>query len=54
MIERYSKLEGTWEIKATTFPMWLSGKRKHPRITYKLTNKTRVEFLDIVEVVSGK
>lgn len=49
MIERYSKLEGTWEIKATTFPMWLSGKRKQPRITYKLTNKTRVEFLDIVE-----
>ena len=49
MTERYSKLEGTWEIKATTFPMWLSGKRKHPRITYKLTNKKRVEFFDIVE-----
>lgn len=28
------ELEGTWHIVATTFPMWLSGKRLDPTFTY--------------------
>ena len=44
-----TQLDGTWEIKGTTFPMWLSEKRKHPRITYKRTEKKAVELLDLVE-----
>ncbi|WP_353950181.1 hypothetical protein V6K52_11060 [Knoellia sp. S7-12] len=28
------ELEGTWHIVATTFPMWLSGKRTSPTFTY--------------------
>lgn len=27
-------LPGTWRIHASTFPMWLRGKRTHPTITY--------------------
>jgi hypothetical protein len=27
-------LPGSWRIHATTFPMWLGGKRSHPTITY--------------------
>lgn len=44
-----TQLDGTWTIKGTTFPMWLSKKRKHPRITYKRTEKKTVELLDLVE-----
>jgi hypothetical protein len=29
-------LPGPWRILATTFPMWLSGKRLSPTITYSL------------------
>ncbi|MBO0458008.1 hypothetical protein JZO77_14825 [Enterococcus hulanensis] len=49
MTEWLPQLEGTWEIKGTTFPMWLSNKRKNPRITYKKTEKNTVELLDLVE-----
>lgn len=49
MTEWLSQLEGTWEIKGTTFPMWLSNKRKNPQITYKKTEKNAVELLDLVE-----
>lgn len=49
MTEWLPQLEGTWEIKGTTFPMWLSSKRKNPRITYKKTEKNAVELLDLVE-----
>ena len=49
MTEWLPQLEGTWEIKGTTFPMWLSNKRKNPRITYKKTEKNAVELLDLVE-----
>ncbi|MGH1846978.1 hypothetical protein ABE869_09200 [Enterococcus gilvus] len=45
----HTQLDGTWEIKGTTFPMWLSEKRKRPRITYKRTEKNTVELLDLVE-----
>ena len=45
----HTELEGTWEIKGTNFPMWLSNKRKNPRITYKQTEKQVVELLDLVE-----
>lgn len=49
MTEWLPQLEGTWEIKGTTFPMWLSNKRKNPQITYKKTEKNAVELLDLVE-----
>lgn len=49
MTDWHTQLDGTWEIKGTTFPMWLSGKRKNPRITYKRTEKNAVELLDLVE-----
>lgn len=55
MTEWHTQLDGTWEIKGTTFPMWLSEKRKNPRITYKRTEKNAVELLDLVEYeVDGK
>ena len=28
------ELEGTWHVVATTFPMWLDGKKTKPRFTY--------------------
>jgi lipocalin len=28
------ELEGTWHVVATTFPMWLDGKKTAPRFTY--------------------
>ena len=34
------KLEGSWYIKQTTFPMWLDGKKLSPTLNYtKQTNK---------------
>ncbi|MFC4770393.1 hypothetical protein [Enterococcus hermanniensis] len=48
----YKQLNGTWEIKGTTFPMWLSEKRTKPRITYKQLAKNSVELLDLVEYES--
>ena len=49
MVDWYTQLDGTWEIKGTNFPMWLTDKRKNPRITYKRTEKNAVELLDLVE-----
>ena len=48
----HTQLDGTWEIRGTTFPMWLSEKRKNPRITYKRTEKKTIELLDLVEYES--
>ena len=31
-------LPGSWSIVATNFPMWLSGKRSHPRFSYALVS----------------
>ena len=42
MVDWYTQLDGTWEIKGTNFPMWLTDKRKNPRITYKRTEKNAV------------
>jgi hypothetical protein len=28
------RLEGTWYVVATNFPMWTSGKRRNPRFIY--------------------
>ena len=28
MVDWYTQLDGTWEIKGTNFPMWLTDKRK--------------------------
>lgn len=42
------ELEGKWLIKGTTFPLWLTPKRKFPRITYRLLNKNPLKLLDLV------
>ena len=49
MTDWHTQLDSTWEIKGTNFPMWLTDKRKNPRITYKRTEKNAVELLDLVE-----
>ncbi|MFR3685683.1 MAG: hypothetical protein ACLTXM_11690 [Enterococcus sp.] len=55
MTDWHTQLDSTWEIKGTNFPMWLTDKRKNPRITYKRTEKNAVELLDLVEYeVNGK
>lgn len=43
------QLPGTWLIKGTTFPMWLSNKRNTPRITYRVLKKKPLKLLDLVE-----
>ncbi|MGC6768363.1 hypothetical protein ACYSNR_01775 [Enterococcus sp. LJL128] len=35
-------------IKGSTFPMWLSGKRQVPSISYKILNRHPLKLLDIV------
>ncbi|MBU5360065.1 hypothetical protein KQI58_03090 [Enterococcus raffinosus] len=55
MADWHTQLDSTWEIKGTNFPMWLTDKRKNPRITYKRAEKNAVELLDLVEYeVNGK
>ena len=50
-----SMLPGTWFIKGTTFPMWLSSKRQNPAITYTLKDEKGVAFDDLVTyTVKGK
>ncbi|WP_313631030.1 hypothetical protein [Enterococcus devriesei] len=43
------QLSGTWLIKGTTFPLWLSNKRNTPRITYRVLEKEPLKLLDLVE-----
>lgn len=49
MKELGKQLSGTWLIKGTTFPLWLSNKRDMPRITYRVLEKEPVKLLDLVE-----
>ena len=43
-----NKLEGTWTIIATNFPMWTTGKRTNPQITYKKIRQSPLKFKDTV------
>ncbi|WP_329410223.1 hypothetical protein OG563_46820 [Nocardia vinacea] len=42
-------LPGTWRILATTFPLWLNGKRLQPTITYTLLPGDRLALRDEVD-----
>lgn len=45
------KLEGTWYVIATNFPMWTKGGRKNPRFIYGAERDGR--FDDTVEYEQG-
>ena len=49
------RLEGTWYVIATNFPMWTKGTRSHPKFIY--SNRRTVDgrecFDDTVEYVQG-
>ncbi|MET9626792.1 hypothetical protein ABZX92_04945 [Lentzea sp. NPDC006480] len=49
MIER---LLGDWYVMATTFPMWTSGRRTHPRFHYEPLSDDRM--LDVVSYRDSK
>lgn len=48
MEKKAEALSGNWFIKGTTFPLWLSGKRRQPMISYKLLSVDPLVFLDTV------
>ncbi|MHC5227745.1 hypothetical protein ACYSNW_05630 [Enterococcus sp. LJL99] len=48
MADYENGLEGTWHIIATTFPMWTSGNRIHPQITYEKMKSSPLTFKDTV------
>ncbi|MGX7417293.1 hypothetical protein ACWOFR_00675 [Carnobacterium gallinarum] len=48
-----NELPGRWLIKATNFPMWLSGKRQQPSITYGLIQTNPLVLSDLVEYQSN-
>lgn len=41
-------LPGTWSIGATNFPMWLTGDRLSPTITYRVRREVPLELNDRV------
>ena len=41
-------LPGMWTIRATTFPLWLSGRRLGPAITYRLLSDEPLRLHDDV------
>ncbi|WP_422773364.1 hypothetical protein ACN28C_10815 [Plantactinospora sp. WMMC1484] len=41
-------LPGSWRVLATTFPMWLSGRRKEPVFTYALLRGSPLVLSDEV------
>ncbi|MGG5328949.1 hypothetical protein [Enterococcus sp. AZ163] len=44
-----SDIQGKWLIQASNFPMWLSGKRLNPSITYRAISDETERLLDLVE-----
>ncbi|MBL7252820.1 hypothetical protein [Paractinoplanes lichenicola] len=41
-------LPGEWRVLATTFPMWLSGRRVHPRFSYEEVEGSSLVLRDVV------
>lgn len=41
-------LPGQWRVLATTFPMWLSGRRRHPTFTYTALPGDPLRLHDVV------
>jgi hypothetical protein len=46
-------LPGRWTIKATNFPMWLSGERRDPRFEYGLLREQPLTLSDHVTYVEA-
>src|SRR5215207_1039724 len=46
-------LPGVWTVKATNFPMWLSGERRDPSFEYGLLRETPLTLSDRVEYVDA-
>lgn len=43
------RIEGTWEIIATNFPMWTSGKNHNPQISYSKFSEDSSYLTDSVQ-----
>ena len=46
-------LPGRWTIKATNFPMWLSGERREPSFQYGLQRESQLTLSDEVAYVDA-
>ncbi|WAC65995.1 hypothetical protein OVA14_11980 [Agrococcus sp. SL85] len=42
-------LRGTWAIRATTFPYWMSAERKNPRVTFELVQPSPLQLREVYE-----
>lgn len=49
MEKKVRDIQGKWLIQASNFPMWLSGKRLNPSITYQGIPNESEKLLDLVE-----
>jgi hypothetical protein len=47
-LELATVLPGTWNVRATNFPMWLNRERRSPAITYTLLTETPLTLRDDV------
>jgi len=47
-LELATILPGTWNVRATNFPMWLSRERKSPAMTYTLLTESPLTLRDDV------
>lgn len=47
-------LPGTWVIAATNLPVWLTGERAEPRLTYDLVSREPLVLSHGVSFVSGE
>ncbi|WP_218730062.1 hypothetical protein [Brochothrix thermosphacta] len=62
MDDTLKRIEGTWEIVATNFPMWTSGKNHNPQISYSkvsedssyLTDTLQFEKNDKIRKIIGR
>lgn len=48
MADLATLLPGEWEVRATNFPMWLTGKKLNPRFRYALLPGDALRFDDTV------
>jgi len=48
MTDLATLLPGEWEVRATNFPMWLTGKKLNPRFRYALLPGEPLRFDDTV------
>ena len=48
MTDLATLLPGEWEVRATNFPMWLTGRKLNPRFRYELLPGEPLRFDDTV------